>query len=88
MPTELGHRYSRDVAVVIGWLLRGKLHYHIDQLVIYYLWDLYRRHQPGFRDAPLGQDMADWECGQESYIWSAKGERKYLDEPFLKARQE
>jgi hypothetical protein len=88
MPTELGQRFSRDVAVVIAWLLRGRLHYHIDQLVIYYLWDLYRSRQPGFTVVGLAQDMADWECGQGSYIWSAKGERKYLDEQFLKARQQ
>lgn len=88
MPTDLGERYSRDVAIVIAWLLRRKLHYHIDQLVIYYVWDLYRRHEPGFRDARLAQEMADWECRQDSYIWSAKGDRKYLDQEFLKAREQ
>lgn len=86
MPTMLGRRYMRDVALMIAWLLQGKLPYHIDQLVIYYMWQIYSRRESGFRVAELSQDMADWECHPESYLWSAKGDRKYLDKAFQEAQ--
>jgi hypothetical protein len=85
MPSELGERFIRDVALVIAWLLRRKLPYHIDQLVIFYLWRVYAAREREFRVAPLSRDMADWECGEDSYIWSAKGDRKYLSREFLGA---
>ena len=85
MPTELGQRFIRDVALVIAWLLRRKLPYHIDQLVIFYLWRIYSTREKKFRVTPLARDMADWKCSRDSYIWSAKGERKYLDREFLGA---
>ena len=88
MPTSLGERFSRDVALVIAWLLRRKLPYHIDQLVIFYLWRIYAAREKGFRVTPLSRDMADWECGEDSYIWSAKGDRKYLSREFLGALQQ
>jgi len=88
MPTELGQRFIRDVALVVAWLLRRKLPYHIDQLVIFYLWRIYTAREKGFRVTPLSRDMADWECSRDSYIWSAKGERKYLSREFLGALEQ
>jgi hypothetical protein len=85
MPTALGRRYMRDVAIVIASLLGRELHYHVDQLVIYHMWRLYHAGAPGFRVAELSQDMADWECSEDSYIWSAKGDRKYSQQKFLDA---
>ncbi len=85
MPTARAERYIRDVAIVIAWLLKGKLYYHIDQLVIYYMWRFYTTGESDFRVAQLSQEMADWECREDSYVWSAKGERKYLNQEFLQA---
>ncbi|MGD2074881.1 MAG: hypothetical protein PVI91_05080 [Gammaproteobacteria bacterium] len=85
MPTPLGRRYIRDVAVVVAWLLSRELHYHVDQLVIYQVWRLYSEGEPGFRVAELSQELADWECRDDSYIWSAKGDRKYFKREFLNA---
>ena len=87
MDTKEGHNYLRDVALMIAWLLRKPLPYHIDQLVIYYMWDVYRHNRPEFHYACLTQDMADWECHEDSYIWSAKGDRKYMDEAFRRATE-
>ena len=88
MPTSRGERFSRDVALVIAWLLKRKLPYHIDQLVIFYLWRIYATREKEFRVTPLSRDMADWECGEDSYIWSAKGDRKYLSREFLGALEQ
>jgi len=85
MPTELGERFIRDVALVVAWRLRRELPYHIDQLVIFYLWRVYSAREKNFRVTALSRDMADWECGEGSYIWSAKGDRKYLNPAFLDA---
>ena len=85
MPTQQAERYIRDVAIVIAWLLKGKLYYHIDQLVIYYMWRFYTTSASGVRVAQLSQELADWECREDSYVWSAKGERKYLNQEFLQA---
>jgi len=87
MPTKTGRDYIRDVALMIAWLLRGKLPYHIDQLVIYYMWQRYENADAGLRCVTLSQDMADWECRDDSYIWSAKGDRKYLDTAFRRAQE-
>jgi len=88
MPTRLGERFVRDVALVIAWLLRRKLPYHIDQLVIFYLWRIYAAREKDFHVTPLSRDMADWECSEDSYIWSAKGNRKYLSREFLGALEQ
>jgi hypothetical protein len=88
MPTPLGRRYIRDVAVVIACLLSRELHYHIDQLVIYQLWRLYSTREPDFRVVELSQELADWECRDDSYIWSAKGDRKYFKQEFLNALED
>lgn len=87
MPTPTGREYIRDVALMIAWLLRGKLPYHIDQLVIYYMWQRYEQAGAGLKCVTLSQDMADWECRDDSYVWSAKGDRKYLDAAFRRAQE-
>ncbi len=87
MNTEEGHSYIRDVALMIAWLLKKPLPYHIDQLVIYYMWGIYQSTRKGFRYFSLTQDMADWECREDSYIWSAKGDRKYMDKVFRRAAE-
>jgi hypothetical protein len=88
MPTPLGRRYIRDVAHAIAWLLDHELHYHVDQLVIYDMWRCYRATEPEFQVATLSQDLADWECRGESYVWSAKGDRKYCMAEFLNALED
>jgi len=87
MPTQTGRNYIRDVALMIAWLLRGKLPYHIDQLVIYYMWQRYENAGAGLRCVTLSQDMADWEYLENSYVWSAKGDRKHMDAAFRRAQE-
>ncbi len=86
-PTDNGIAFARDTALTIAWLLRSRLPYHIDQLVLHKVYQYYQRRVPGFRVLPLDNHMLSWDCDPESVVWSPKGDRKYNETTFLLAQQ-
>jgi hypothetical protein len=71
-PTQDGLDFISRVADVLHMVLARKPEFHVDQMVIHGV----DRVSSGLRVFPLTKAFADWEYLPDSYIWSAKGDRK------------
>ena len=75
-PTQNGLDFITRVADVLHMVLARKPEFHVDQMVIHGVDRASRSSSGGLRVFPLTKAFADWEFLPDSYIWSAKGDRK------------
>lgn len=75
-PTQNGIEFIRRVADVLHRVLAQKPEFHVDQMVIHSVYRSFRLSSKRLRVFPLTQAFADWDFLPDSYIWSAKGDRK------------
>ena len=75
-PTALGRRFLRDVSAAVVYHLRNGPKYHIDQLILYFVWKWYTSEEQGFSAGTLTKSFSDWEFHDQSLVWHAKGPRK------------
>jgi hypothetical protein len=78
-PTPAGRLFSARFAVAIERVLRRAPPFHMDQIVLHYLCEHYRRHAAALRIADLGERWADHHFHPESLIWTAKGNARKLE---------
>lgn len=75
-PTQDGIDFIARVADVLHMVLARKPEFHVDQMVIHGVDRAFASSASGLRVYPLTKAFADWEFLPDSYIWSAKGDRK------------
>ena len=75
-PTPNGIAFIGRVADVLQMVLARKPDFHVDQLVVHSVDRAFRLSSKSLRVFPLTRVLADWELRPDTYIWSAKGERK------------
>lgn len=75
-PTPNGLAFIRRVANTLDAVLSRRPEFHVDQMVIHYVDRAFQLSPRRLRVFPLTKVFADWEFLPDSYIWSAKGERK------------
>jgi hypothetical protein len=75
-PTVEGRRFSARLVAALDRILRSAPRFHIDQIVIYYLWRHCRRR---VRIAELDERWADHEFSPTGLIWTAKGNARKLE---------
>jgi hypothetical protein len=78
-PTEEGRRFSARLTAALDRILRSAPRFHIDQVVIYYLWRHCRRRGERVRIAELDERWADHEFSSTGLIWTAKGSTRKLE---------
>lgn len=78
-PTPAGRLFAARLAAAIERVLKSAPRYHVDQIVIYYLCEFYRRQGVQPKIADLGMAWGDHEFGDDSLIWGAKGPSRKLE---------
>lgn len=75
-PTANGIAFIGRVAEVLQTVLSRRPDFHVDQMAIHCVDRAFQLSSRALRVFPLTRVFADWEVRPETYIWSAKGERK------------
>lgn len=85
-PTAAGFRFFERVGRGLARIFEWRPGFHVDQLAIWYVYLLtFLTSRPGIRR--LKWDTSDWNIERDSFIWSAKGPRKFQEEGFLQELQ-
>ena len=83
MPTVAAQHYFESVAATLAETLRTPVNHHVDQIVLFLAYRAGRASASRpVRFAPMAKSLIDWDFGDGSLIWNAKGpERKpdYLE---------
>src|SRR5690606_17799064 len=79
--------FCERTAHAIEAALRQGPGYHVDQSVLYYGWRIRRRLKRRTRWQALPPAFADYDFGEDSFVWTAKGDRK-TDPRFVAAVDE
>ena len=75
-PTEAGLLFCERAARCIQASLRLRPDFHTDQTVLYHMYRFARRWLPLIRWQHLPLSLVDYDFGDDSFIWTAKGPRK------------